>query len=212
MHNGFIGGYHRLRGDLLLGVDPSFLDGIDGTTDSELMFRLALSWGLEEEPLGTLERMAGFIEETPARGSIHGSHSFHARRAQAISRGNTTNLSRNEFVTHLASLVSGAVLAPEVSAIEAIGVPLSSALVASDVGSNKPALGHWRAFRDTTRVDHERHVHVAQSHFHGVVSAYELGTRSVGINRLGEGAQPTPTPELPDLRGRADLLDEFVAC
>jgi 2-haloacid dehalogenase len=56
----------------------------------------------------------------------------------------------------------------------------------------------------------QRHVHVAQSHFHDIVPASEWGIRSVWINRLGERAQPTPTRELPDLHGLADVLDDLV--
>ncbi len=96
------------------------------------------------------------------------------------------------------------------ASIGAIGVPFCAAIVASEVGSYTPALGHWRAFYDITHADRERRVHVAQSHFHDIVPAYELGVRSVWINRLGERAQPTPTRELLDLRGLADVLDELV--
>jgi 2-haloacid dehalogenase len=96
------------------------------------------------------------------------------------------------------------------ASIGAIGVPFSAAIVASGVGSYKPALGHWRAFYDTAHADRERHVHVAQSHLHDIVPAHELGIRSVWINRLGERAQPTPTRELPDFHGLADVLDELV--
>jgi len=70
MHNGFIEGYLGLRRELLLAVDPSLFSGIAGTTDSELMFFLALTFGLQEEPLGALERMAGFVEETGRRHGI----------------------------------------------------------------------------------------------------------------------------------------------
>jgi predicted glutamine amidotransferase len=70
MHNGFIDGYLDLRRELLLAVEPSIFAGIAGTTDSELMFYLALTFGLEEEPLGALERMAGFVEETGRRRGI----------------------------------------------------------------------------------------------------------------------------------------------
>ena len=96
------------------------------------------------------------------------------------------------------------------ASIETIGVPFSGAFVASEVGSYKPALGHWRAFYASTGADRERHVHVAQSHFHDIVPAHELGIRSVWINRLGERAEPAPTRELPDLHGLADVLDELV--
>ncbi|HET6868161.1 MAG TPA: HAD family hydrolase [Solirubrobacteraceae bacterium] len=97
------------------------------------------------------------------------------------------------------------------SSIETIGVPFAGAIVASEVGSYKPAHGHWDAFYEATHADRERHVHVAQSHFHDVVPAHELGIRSVWINRLGERGDPAPTRELPDLRGLADVLDELVA-
>jgi predicted glutamine amidotransferase len=70
VHNGFIDDYARLRRDLLLEVDPRFFPGIEGTTDSELMFHLALTFGLEDEPLAALERMAGFVEATGHRHDV----------------------------------------------------------------------------------------------------------------------------------------------
>lgn len=50
-----------------MAVDPKFFTNIEGTTDSELLFHLALSFGLESEPLPALERMAGFVEQLGAR-------------------------------------------------------------------------------------------------------------------------------------------------
>jgi 2-haloacid dehalogenase len=97
------------------------------------------------------------------------------------------------------------------SSIEAIGVPFAGAIVASEVGSYKPAHGHWRDFYEATHADRGRHVHVAQSHFHDVVPAHELGIASVWINRSGERGDPAPTRELPDLHGLADVLDELVS-
>jgi glutamine amidotransferase len=70
VHNGFIAGYERLRRELMLAVDPSLFWEIRGTTDSELMFHLALTFGLEDEPLPALERMAGFIEAAGRRQGI----------------------------------------------------------------------------------------------------------------------------------------------
>ena len=96
------------------------------------------------------------------------------------------------------------------ASLDAIGVPFGGAIVASEIGSYKPAHGHWRAFYDTTGADRDRHVHVAQSHFHDIVPAHELGISSVWINRLGEQGEPAPTRELPSLEGLADVLDELV--
>ena len=36
---------------------------VQGTTDSELLFHLALKFGLEEDVIGSFERMAGFVEQ-----------------------------------------------------------------------------------------------------------------------------------------------------
>jgi len=70
MHNGFIEDYQRLRRDLLLAVDPRYFGGIEGTTDSELMFHLALTYGLQDDPLAGLERMAGLVEDVAHRAGI----------------------------------------------------------------------------------------------------------------------------------------------
>jgi predicted glutamine amidotransferase len=69
VHNGLIREHHALRRELLLAVDHSFFGEIEGTTDSELMFFLALTFGLEDDPFPALERMVGFVEET---GHKHG--------------------------------------------------------------------------------------------------------------------------------------------
>jgi predicted glutamine amidotransferase len=63
MHNGLIREFARLRRDLLLAVDPELLPEIEGSTDSELLFYLALTFGLEQDPVEALERMAGFVED-----------------------------------------------------------------------------------------------------------------------------------------------------
>jgi predicted glutamine amidotransferase len=62
VHNGFVAGYRELRRELLLAVDPALFPAIEGSTDSEVMFHLALTFGLADDPLGGLERMAGFVE------------------------------------------------------------------------------------------------------------------------------------------------------
>jgi hypothetical protein len=89
-------------------------------------------------------------------------------------------------------------------------VPFQGAIVASEIGSYKPAPGHWRAFYETTGATKDRHVHVAQSHFHDIVPANELGIRSIWINRLGGRGEPAPTRELSSLEGLADALDELI--
>jgi 2-haloacid dehalogenase len=91
-----------------------------------------------------------------------------------------------------------------------IGVPFELAIVASEIGSYKPGHRHWLRFFDETGASRERHVHVAQSHFHDIVPATALGLPTVWINRLGERAEPAPTRELTGLTGLADTLDELA--
>ena len=88
-----------------------------------------------------------------------------------------------------------------------IGVPFDFAIVASEIGSYKPAHGHWRAFEQ--RVGRLPDVHVAASLYHDVGPANELGLKSVWVNRLGEQPGPEPTREIPDLSTLADVLDEL---
>jgi predicted glutamine amidotransferase len=69
VHNGVIAGFADMRRELLLAVEPSLFDDVVGSTDSEALFYLALTFGLEDDPLGALERAVGFVE---ASGREHG--------------------------------------------------------------------------------------------------------------------------------------------
>ena len=62
VHNGAIDGYEKIRRELLFAVAPELFNSIEGTTDSELMFYLALSFGMDGDVPSGLTRMAGFIE------------------------------------------------------------------------------------------------------------------------------------------------------
>jgi glutamine amidotransferase len=61
-HNGFIGGLDLVRRDLAMAVDPSLFPEIEGTTDTELLFHLALTYGLEDDPPTAMERAVGLVE------------------------------------------------------------------------------------------------------------------------------------------------------
>jgi len=91
-----------------------------------------------------------------------------------------------------------------------LGVPFELAIVASEIGSYKPAHLHWERFFEETKAAPEQHVHVGASLFHDIAPANELGLRSIWINRLGETPGPKPTRELRDLDHLADTLDELV--
>ncbi len=70
MHNGLVREFARVRRDLLLAVDPALLPDVEGSTDSELLFHLALTFGLEDDPVSALERMAGHVEEVGERNGV----------------------------------------------------------------------------------------------------------------------------------------------
>jgi len=89
-----------------------------------------------------------------------------------------------------------------------LGVPFDVTIVASEIGSYKPALGHWQAFE--REVGCLPDVHVAASHFHDVVPANGLGVPTVWVNRLAEQGDPPPTREISDLAPLPDVLDELV--
>ena len=50
MHNGFDRDFHTVKRELALAIDPPLYPMIEGTTDSEILFLLALSCGLEDDP------------------------------------------------------------------------------------------------------------------------------------------------------------------
>jgi predicted glutamine amidotransferase len=71
VHNGHVGGYRMLRRDLLLAVHPDLFGNIAGSTDSELLFHLALTFGLAEDPIAGIARMAGFVEAAAAAADLN---------------------------------------------------------------------------------------------------------------------------------------------
>jgi predicted glutamine amidotransferase len=70
VHNGVIEGFHEMRRELMLEVAPSLFPNIQGSTDSEVLFHLALTYGLEHDPVDALERAIGFVEATAVRHGI----------------------------------------------------------------------------------------------------------------------------------------------
>src|SRR5512133_2806252 len=63
MHNGLIQGFAAVKRDLAMAVDPSLFADIEGSTDSELFFFLALTFGLEDDPPAAVAQAVGLIEE-----------------------------------------------------------------------------------------------------------------------------------------------------
>ncbi len=70
MHNGLIADFHAVKRDLALAVDPSLYPLIEGSTDSELFFYLALTFGLESDPPAAVEAAVGLIEDVGRRRGV----------------------------------------------------------------------------------------------------------------------------------------------
>src|SRR5213083_1113278 len=64
VHNGYIAEPQVLRRDMMLAIEPALFADVHGSTDTEVVFHLALTFGLEDDPIRSLERTIGFIEST----------------------------------------------------------------------------------------------------------------------------------------------------
>ena len=70
VHNGFINEYDKLHRDLAFALSPELFPLMRGSTDSELMFMLALSFGMEGDVQAGISRMAGLIEHVAERNEV----------------------------------------------------------------------------------------------------------------------------------------------
>ena len=70
MHNGVVREFPTVKRDLVLAIDPSLYASIEGSTDSEVFFFLALTLGLEDDPPAAVASAVGLIEETGRRHGV----------------------------------------------------------------------------------------------------------------------------------------------
>ena len=69
MHNGYLAGFSAVKRDLTFAVDPSLYPHIQGTTDSEVLFNLALTFGLKDDPVAAMSKAIRTVESV---GRDHG--------------------------------------------------------------------------------------------------------------------------------------------
>ena len=123
MHNGGIDGYRKMRRDLVTAVEPDLFPELQGSTDSEVLFYLALTFGLTDDPIDGVAQAVGFVEEV---GRAHGvDHPVQMTVATTdgdtiwIFRYSTVRQSRSLFYsTDMAKLQA---LHPEVEALRRLG-------------------------------------------------------------------------------------------
>ncbi len=86
MHNGLITDFPTVKRDLVMAVEPSLYPLIEGATDSELFFFLALTFGLEQDPRTAVASAVGLIEDVAKRHGID----FAIQMTVATTDGDTT--------------------------------------------------------------------------------------------------------------------------
>ena len=70
MHNGYIAELPKVKRDLVLAVDESLYPEIKGQADTEILFYLALTFGLEDDPPDAVARTIGLVEEVGRRKGV----------------------------------------------------------------------------------------------------------------------------------------------
>jgi predicted glutamine amidotransferase len=70
MHNGYINEFATIKRDLILAVDSSLYPEIQGQADTEVLFYLALTFGLEDDPPAAVERAVGLVEAVASRHGV----------------------------------------------------------------------------------------------------------------------------------------------
>ena len=70
MHNGYINQLATIKRDLILAIDPSLYPHLKGQTDTEVLFYLALTFGLEDNPPAAVEQAIGLVEAVAAKHDV----------------------------------------------------------------------------------------------------------------------------------------------
>src|SRR5436305_13297839 len=70
MHDAYINEFATIKRDLILAVDPSLYPEIKGQADTEVLFYLALTLGLEDDPPAAVAQAIGLVEAVAARHEV----------------------------------------------------------------------------------------------------------------------------------------------
>jgi 2-haloacid dehalogenase len=84
-------------------------------------------------------------------------------------------------------------------------VPFDAVITAEDVSAYKPDHAHFELFQSTFASAAATWIHVAQSYFHDIRPAHELGITRIWVNRQGEKDDPSLADAM--VGGLADLAD-----
>lgn len=92
------------------------------------------------------------------------------------------------------------------TSIPKLGIEPDLIVTAEDVGSYKPASGHWTRFRELTGASAADTVHIGASQYHDMTPATSLGYRTVFIDRHGERLTTSPDRILRDCSGLPEAI------
>lgn len=96
--------------------------------------------------------------------------------------------------------------------VKLLGLAPDCIVTAEDVGSYKPATGHWRRFERDTGAGPSDTVHIAASQYHDIRTATELGYRTIWIDRKDEPlVGPAPTVRRVDLADIAAVVASLAS-
>lgn len=150
VHNGYIADFHLLRRDLMLALDPGLFAEIHGSTDTEVVFYLALTLGLEDDPVAALERAVGVIESAAeARGvesAVQATFGVSDGESLWAVRYSTEGRARSLFAS--ADVEAVRRLHPDNPRFERLGA--DDRLIVSEPFSDLP--GVWREIPEATAV------------------------------------------------------------
>ena len=148
MHNGVVAGFHTLKRELAFAVDPSLYPDIEGSTDSEMLFFLALTFGLESDPIRAVARTIGLVEDLAERHGIDNVVQATIATSNGESvwafRYSTQRKSRSLF--HSTDITQLRQLHPEVEALALLGP--ETRFVVSEPIRDLP--GAWREVPEST--------------------------------------------------------------
>lgn len=122
MHNGAIADFHEVKRDLVLAIDPSLYTDVEGSTDSETLFFLALTFGLMDDPPKAVERAVGLVEDVGHRHGIE----FPIQMTLAISDGSSiwafrySSLGKSRSLFYSTDVVALRRLHPEVPVLRTL--------------------------------------------------------------------------------------------
>ncbi len=123
MHNGALAGFGSVKRDLTFAVDPSLYPHITGTTDSEVLFHLALTLGLREDPVAAMAKAIRLVESA---GHQHGVD-FPMQGTVAVSDGMTvwafrySSQHQTRTLFHSAEIATLQAMYPDAERLRALG-------------------------------------------------------------------------------------------